>query len=134
MSLSAQVDGAQLMPRAAGRKQGNPMGYAVVVEFQLKPGALTEFRRLIDANASASMQNEAGCLQFDVLEPEDGENRVLLYEVYSDRSAFAEHAQTEHYKTFDTASGPLYLRKLVTACKLVFGGDTGVRQTESTIA
>jgi Antibiotic biosynthesis monooxygenase len=46
------------------------MLFAILVEFHLKEGTRSQFRRLIDANADASVRNEPGCLQFDVLEPE----------------------------------------------------------------
>jgi len=62
-----------------------------VVEFQLQEGTRSQFRRLIDANADASVRSEPECLQFDVLEPEDDSNRVLLYEIYSHEAAFDVH-------------------------------------------
>jgi autoinducer 2-degrading protein len=98
------------------------MLFVVVVEFHLKPGAQSEFRALIDANADASVRNEPGCLQFDVLEPEDEGDRVLLYEVYTDKAAFDAHRKTEHFQVFSGASGGLCLKKSVTRCGLAFSG------------
>jgi quinol monooxygenase YgiN len=98
------------------------MLFVIVVDFQLKPGARPEFRRLIDANADASVRDEPGCLQFDVLEPEGEGDRVLLYEIYSDKAAFDAHLQTEHFKVFNSASAHLCLQKSVTRCDLVFSG------------
>ncbi len=98
------------------------MLFVVVVEFHLKEGARSQFRRLIDANADASVKSEPGCLQFDVLEPEGDGNLVLLYEVYSDKAAFDEHRQTEHFRTFASQSEALCLEKSVTSCSLVFSG------------
>jgi autoinducer 2-degrading protein len=98
------------------------MLFVVVVEFHLKPGARSEFRALIDANADASVKNEPGCLQFDVLEPEDDGDRGLLYEVYTDKAAFDAHRKTEHFQVFNGASGGLYLNKSATRCGLAFSG------------
>ena len=56
-------------------------GFVVIVEFRLKAGARPDFRRLIDANASASVAREPGCRRFDVVEPKDAADRVLLYEI-----------------------------------------------------
>ena len=98
------------------------MLFVVVVEFHLKPGARSEFRALIDANADASARNEPGCLQFDVLEPEDESDRVLLYELYTDKAAFDAHRKTEHFLVFSTASEGLCLKKSVTRCGLAFSG------------
>jgi quinol monooxygenase YgiN len=112
------------MPHSSkrGRKRSGPMYFVVVVEFHLKPGARSEFRALIDANADASARNEPGCLQFDVLEPEDESDRVLLYEVYTDKAAFDAHRKTEHFLVFSTASEGLCLKKSVTRCGLAFSG------------
>jgi autoinducer 2-degrading protein len=98
------------------------MLFVVVVEFHLKHGTRAEFRRLIDANADASVRNEPGCLQFDVLEPECESDRVLLYEIYSDRAAFDEHRRSEHFRIFADASEALCLKKSVTSCTLAFSG------------
>ena len=98
------------------------MLFAIIVEFHLKQGARPEFRRLIDANADASVRTEPGCLQFDVLESEGEGDRVLLYEIYSDKAAFDAHLQTEHFRIFAGASEALCLQKKVTRCDLVFSG------------
>ena len=98
------------------------MLFVVVVEFQLKPGSRAQFRKLIDVNADASVRDEPGCLQFDVLEPEGDSDRVLLYEIYADRAAFDAHLKTEHFHVFNSASESLCLRKTVTRCDLVCSG------------
>jgi len=98
------------------------MLFVIVVEFHLKPGARSQFRSLIDANADASVRNEPGCLQFDVLEPEGEGDRVMLYEIYSDKAAFDAHLQTEHFRIFAGASEALCLQKSVTRGNLVFSG------------
>jgi (4S)-4-hydroxy-5-phosphonooxypentane-2,3-dione isomerase len=98
------------------------MLFVVVVEFHLKEGVRSQFRRLIDANADASVRSEPGCVQFDVLEPEGDGDRVLLYEVYMDKAAFDEHRQTEHFRTFASQSEVLCLKKSVTRCRLAFSG------------
>ena len=98
------------------------MLFTILVDFQLKPGARSEFRRLIDENADASVRTEPGCLQFDVLEPEGEGDRVLLYEIYSDSAAFDAHLRTEHFRVFAGASESLILQKTVTRSSLVFSG------------
>ena len=98
------------------------MLFVVVVEFQLKPGAREAFRKLIDTNADASVRDEPGCLQFDVLETEGEGDRVLLYEIYSDKAAFDAHLKTGHFHTFAAASEALCLQKTVKRCDLVFSG------------
>jgi autoinducer 2-degrading protein len=98
------------------------MLFVILVDFQLKPGMEKQFRALIDANADASVRDEPGCLQFDVLEPEGEAGRVLLYEIYCDRAAFEAHLKTGHFRIFNDASADMILRKHVTRCDLVCSG------------
>lgn len=99
-------------------------GYAIIVDFRLRPGTRPAFRRLIDANARQSVETEAGCRCFDVLEPHGENDRVILYEIYDDVAAFEAHARSPHFEVFDLESAPLVLIKSVTHCTLAFqGGD-----------
>lgn len=97
-------------------------GFAVWVDFKLKPGARPVFRELVDANAKASVKSEPGCLRFDVLEPEGEADRVLLYEIYSDKAAFRTHTDTAHYALFDKASADLCISKSIIKGALVCEG------------
>ena len=97
-------------------------GFVVIVEFRLKAGARPDFRRLIDANASASVAREPGCRRFDVVEPRDAADRVLLYEIYDDEAAFDAHCRSAHYAHFNGASAPLVNAKTVMRCDLVHEG------------
>ncbi len=96
------------------------MNCALFVDFKIKPGRLKEFRRMVDENASMSLQKEPGCLRFDVLEPRSEDNRVLLYEIYTCEEAFELHLQSEHYRAFADASEGLCVSKAATVCALVF--------------
>jgi (4S)-4-hydroxy-5-phosphonooxypentane-2,3-dione isomerase len=100
-------------------------GLAIIVDFRLKPGARPAFRRLIDRNAQLSMETEPGCRQFDVVEPRNHPDRVLLYEIYDDDAAFEAHLQSAHYAEFDAESAPLVIEKSVIRCVLVYEGAAG---------
>lgn len=97
--------------------------YVVIVDFRVKPGALAAFRRLIDANARISAQAEPGCRRFDVVEPENEADRVLLYEIYADRAAFEAHMRTDHFLRFDADSAGLVTAKTITTGDLVCEGS-----------
>lgn len=99
--------------------------FAIIVDFQLKPGARPAFRRLIDANARASGTREPGCRQFDVLEPKDEADRVLLFEIYDDDEAFDAHVRSPHYVQFDAESAALVASKSIVRCDLVMEGAAG---------
>ena len=93
--------------------------FAIIVDFRLKPGTRPAFRQLVDMNARISAKAERGCRRFDVLEPRDEADRVVLYEIYDDDIAFEAHVRSPHYAQFDTESAPLIIDKSVIRCDLV---------------
>jgi (4S)-4-hydroxy-5-phosphonooxypentane-2,3-dione isomerase len=80
---------------------------AILVEFTIRPDAVTRFHALIVANATRSLADEPGCRQFDVLWFEDAPGRVVLYEIYDDDRAYELHLSTPHYRSFAAAAEPL---------------------------
>jgi LDH2 family malate/lactate/ureidoglycolate dehydrogenase/quinol monooxygenase YgiN len=87
--------------------------YTILVEFTVVDGTLPGFLEMVRANAAASLAEEPGCRRFEVFVPDDG-NRVVLYEEYRDRSAFAEHCRTPHFLSFDAAVQSMVVAKRVT--------------------
>ena len=100
-------------------------GYVVIVDSRLKPDALAAFRRLIDHNASASVRDEQGCRQFDVVLPQGEPDRVLLYEIHEDAAAFELHKQTPLFAACDRESAALVASKGTTLGRLAFAGTDG---------
>jgi quinol monooxygenase YgiN len=98
-------------------------GFVIAVDFQIKPGQMAAFRRLIDANAKASVRHEKGCSRFDVCADRKDPNRILLYEIYDDRAAFDVHLKTPHFAIFNEASAPLVADKTVSEYDLVCEGS-----------
>ena len=88
--------------------------FVLVVEFDVKPECLDEFNRLIDINAHASVANEAGCYQFDVVRGMEDPSKILLYEVYASEEAFKVHMGWAHTQTFLAAAKPLITRQAAT--------------------
>ena len=74
---------------------------ALIVEFDLQPGA------------------KPGCRQFDVLEPDDEENRVVLVEVYEDRAAYEAHRQGPRMPGVGAAMQPLITGRKRTVCTIM---------------
>ena len=86
----------------------------ILVEFELHPGKEPEFRRLVLENAAASLRDELGCRQFDVVTPEAGPgSRIVLYEIYDDAAAFDAHLATPHFAIFNDTTAPLVASKTV---------------------
>ena len=96
-----------------------------MVDFRLKPGTLDRFRKLIAENARASVRDEPGCRQFDVVTPDGDADRIVLYEIYDDPAAFEAHKRTPHFAAFDRDSAPLVSSKAVTLGRLDYAGTDG---------
>ena len=106
-------------------------GYAIIVDFGLKPGVMAEFRQLIDANAEDSCRLEPGCRRFDVLVPQGSANRIVLYEIYDSRLAFDDHLKKAHFLNFDQASAALIVTKTVSVFALACEGSAPQNQSGS---
>ena len=87
--------------------------YAVIVTFQISPGAMPGFLPLMADNAAASLRDEPGCHQFDVATDPARPDEVFLYEIYTDRAAFDTHLASAHFKLFDATVVPMITAKEV---------------------
>ena len=65
---------------------------------QIKEGFAEKFIEALLLDAKGSVENEPGCLRFDVIRDNDDPNRIYLYEVYKDEAAFEYHTTTPHIK------------------------------------
>ena len=83
------------------------MAFVVIPEFQVKPGRMEDFLEAAAADARHSLEDEPGCLQFDVVRSESETDRVVFYEVYESRAAFDAHLETSHLARFREAFPPL---------------------------
>lgn len=81
--------------------------FAVVVTFQIKPGAMSGFLPAMIKNAQTSLSQEPGCHRFDVCTDRNRPNEVFLYELYTDRAAFDAHLSQPHFLSFDNQVSPL---------------------------
>lgn len=97
--------------------------FAVCVTFTIAAGKLAEFMPLMHRQATQSLANEDGCKTFDVCTGGDDDNRVFLYELYTDRAAFDEHLQSAHFKAFDRNVASLVVAKQVDCFANVYTGD-----------
>ena len=69
------------MLRDQANSTGESMGnFVLIVTFQVKPEHLERFNQMIDVNARASVREEPGCRQFDVMRGNDDPCKVVLYD------------------------------------------------------
>ncbi|HEX2541160.1 MAG TPA: putative quinol monooxygenase [Caldimonas sp.] len=67
------------------------MKHAVIGTLEVKPGTRDEVLRAVLAHRERSLRDEPGTLQFEVLIPNKDENKILLFELYTDTAAFEAH-------------------------------------------
>jgi (4S)-4-hydroxy-5-phosphonooxypentane-2,3-dione isomerase len=64
----------------------------IVVEFDVKPERRDDFVKLMSSHAESS-RAEAGCLQFDVMIPNDSNSTVFFVERWRDQAALDVHSK-----------------------------------------
>jgi quinol monooxygenase YgiN len=90
--------------------------FTLIVEFEVQAETVDRFLELIAENARASVANEPGCLQFDVVRMQDSPTRLFLYEVYADHAAFEAHAKMPHVAAFFAQAKPMIASQKATRC------------------
>jgi quinol monooxygenase YgiN len=81
--------------------------FVLLVEFEVVDGKGDELLPLVSENARKSVENEPGCLQFDVMRAPDNPNKFVLFEVYQDEAAFQSHSKAQHVADFLAKARPL---------------------------
>jgi quinol monooxygenase YgiN len=77
--------------------------FVVVVEFTVRAEYIELFLTRVKQQAKDSLKLEVNCHVFDVCICFETKNRILLYEVYSDRAAFDVHLASAHFRDFSEA-------------------------------
>lgn len=71
--------------------------YSIIVKNKVKPGCKSSYLKAMLENAKRSVEDEEGCIVFDVLEAQQEEDCFYLYEIYKDKASVAVHKETPHY-------------------------------------
>ena len=64
---------------------------AIVATIEVAPGRRGELLPLLAAHRARCLENEPGTVQFDVLLPQEGDTKIVIYEVYRDEAALDAH-------------------------------------------
>ncbi len=78
--------------------------YIIVEPIQIKEGFKEQFTKGMTENARSAVNDEQGCLRFDVVQDANDDHRIWIYEVYEDEAAFQVHTQSPHFIKFRDAS------------------------------
>ena len=84
------------------------MAISLVISAVARDGQREALLAALDKMAKASVGEEPGCLQFDVLTDQAEPNKIMLYEVYADEAASQAHQETPHFKEFLAHDVPLF--------------------------
>ena len=71
--------------------------YVIIAPLQIKEGYRQQVIDEMIADARGSIENEPGCLRFDVIADATDPNRIWLYEIYKDEPAFTAHTKMPHF-------------------------------------
>ncbi len=94
---------------------------ALVVELGMVPGRRDAFLERARRHANSCLEEEAGCLRFDILVPEEAGDLVFLYEIYADQAAVDFHLSTPRMARYLEDTGPMIASRKRTLCRLVDG-------------
>jgi quinol monooxygenase YgiN len=97
---------------------------AILAYLTAKPGKEAEFREKMTAQAKRCLANEAGCLQFDVVQDAKDPTRFVMIEVYKDDAAIKAHQESQHFKDFRPVVSDLVADRKVEVLQMVSDGKT----------
>ena len=92
---------------------------ALVVDLKIAPGQVEAFLKRVGQHAKTCLAEEEGCLQFHILEPLEGSDRVFLYEVYRDQTAVDTHLGTERMALYLEDTGPMIAERTRNVCRVL---------------
>ena len=94
------------------------MSIALFVTLDFNKGAIKSYLQLAHQHKARVLKNEPGCQQFDILIPDDFENRVHLFEVYDDEAALQIHMTSDYMQMYRETSAPMLANRHINRCKV----------------
>ena len=87
---------------AAGQRAGaqNAGPVVIVVELEIVPTELDNFKAAVKENAAAWVREEPGCLEFNVAFDKDNPTHAFIFEVYENAEAIAADQATSRFKNY----------------------------------
>jgi len=94
------------------------MSIALFVTLDFNEGCIEDYLQLAQQHKSRVLSKEPGCQQFDILIPDDTENRVHLFEVYDDEAALEIHMNSDYMQMYREKSGPMIANRHLNRCSV----------------
>mgnify|MGYP001108608303 CR=1 FL=1 len=109
--------------------------FSIFGSIHVVPEKRTLFLEALLDDAKGSIENEAGCYRFDVLENRSNPNCFHLFEVYTDEAAFEIHKQTAHFSKWRATVQEWILGEPeILYLSTVFPSENGWRQQKATLS
>lgn len=96
------------------------------VSLQIHENRIPAFLAALSENRRGALQDEPGCLQFDIGRDVDHPDVFHLYEVYRDDTALEEHRSAPHFERWRQVAGDFIVegsRSSRTSQLVAFDGD-----------
>ena len=97
--------------------------FGLVVRFDLRPDAGSEFDGLVDRTVAQILVSEPETLIYAIHRIEGDDNARVFYEVYSDRAAFDSHENQPYVKDFLERRRRHLVSEPRVECLTSFGGN-----------
>ena len=92
--------------------------HVLSVQLTVKPGQRKEFLAEMGRHIAWTIDNEEGCLQFDLSQSKEDDHTFHLYEVYRDDQALEVHMSSMSLKQFrDTTESMIEKRQVLSALR-----------------
>ena len=88
---------------------------AILVTYKIKPGKTPELLEKLRAHVARTKAEEAGCVQFDILEPAEPDT-IHLHEVYADEAALALHNASDGLARYKRETEDLLAARVIVPC------------------
>ena len=96
--------------RAQNMKEGEH-AVALFVEFQFDEKDMDTAIELLTEMQNMTLENEEGCVAYDMLVSDDHPNTIFLYESYENGLALKAHGNAPYYKDIVGKKLPQYIKK-----------------------
>ena len=90
----------------------------LLVQLDLNPGQKDAFVARALEHRGNVVAKEPGCLRFDLVLPDEGGDRVYLYEVYADDEALQTHFNSAYMKEYMADTAPMIAQRKRNQCRL----------------
>lgn len=98
--------------------------FMLLVQVEVKPELLAEFRAAIQDNAAKSVAHDEGCIRFDVSSLEEEPHKFVFYEVYRDEASWQAHRTSPHFLGYKSVADRALVSRGFTRLQPLFVSPT----------